>query len=71
MTKVVCAKCKADWTRAGNPARCPACEQVSFGIVVPATRTNETREVAEKDYQETMEARECRSGSTGGGKKDE
>jgi len=55
----------------GNPARCPACEQVSFGIVVPATRTNETREVAEKDYQETMEARECRSGSTGGGKKDE
>ena len=60
MTKVVCVKCKADWTRAGNPARCPACEQVSFGIVVPATRTNETREVAEKAYQETIEAKRRR-----------
>ena len=44
MTKVVCVKCKADWTRAGNPARCPACGQPSFGIAVPVTRTNDSRE---------------------------
>ena len=40
-TKLVCAKCKADWISTTNPARCPACEQVSFGIVVPAPRDPE------------------------------
>jgi len=45
---------------AGNPARCPACQQVSFGIAVPATRTNQSREVAENAYQETIEAKERR-----------
>ena len=44
MAKVVCAKCKADWRSASNPGRCPVCEQVSFGIAVPVTRTNDSRE---------------------------
>jgi len=44
VAKVVCAKCKADWRSASNPGRCPVCEQVSFGIAVPVTRTNDSRE---------------------------
>lgn len=33
-TKVVCAKCGADWKGPGSPARCPVCNEVSFGIAV-------------------------------------
>jgi len=33
-TKIVCARCGADWHLKGNPGRCPDCHEISYGISV-------------------------------------
>jgi len=39
-TKLVCAKCRADWKRNSNPAICPVCQESSFGIAVKKEVSN-------------------------------
>ncbi len=37
-TKLVCAKCGAEWNRDSNPSICPECKEGSFGISIKANK---------------------------------